>query len=93
MNFTQKPPIPVSISEAICLFPTHSPKHIKNSWIAYEHIARFDKIAKQETGQPAQTLVTFKNGYTTTLDVSIHTFQTQWQRTFKLMYKCGMIGL
>jgi len=91
MNFKQKVPIPISIHKAIYLFPTHSPNHLDNSWIAYEHVARFDK--KQSPGQPEQTLVTFKNGYTLTLDVSVHTFEKQWQRTFELMYKSGRIGL
>jgi len=91
MNFKQKVPIPVSIHKAIYLFPTHSPNHLDNSWIAFEHVARFDK--KQNSGQPEQTLVTFKNGYKKTLDVSVHTFETQWQRTFELMYKSGRIEL
>src|SRR5699024_1359081 len=85
MNFKQKVPIPVSIDKTIYLFPTHSPNHLDNSWIAYEHVARFDK--KRNPGQPEQTLVTFKNGYTKTLDVSVHTFESQWQRTFELMYR------
>ena len=83
--------IPISIHKAIYLFPTHSPNHLDNSWIAYEHVARFDK--KQKLGQPEQTRVTFKNGYTQTLDVSVHTFEAQWQRTFELMYKSGRIEL
>src|SRR5690625_1608023 len=91
MNFKQKVPIPVSIHNAIYLFPTHSPNHRDNSWIAFEHVAHFDK--KKNPGQPEQTLVTFKNGYTKTLDVSVHTFETQWQRTFELMYKSGRIEL
>src|SRR5690625_1224879 len=91
MNFKQKVPIPISIHKAIYLFPTHSPNHLDNSWIAYEHVARFDKL--QYPSQPEQTLVTFKNGYTETLDVTVHTFEKQWQRTFELMYKSGRIRL
>src|SRR5699024_6731442 len=84
MNFKQKVQIPVSIHKSIYLFPTHPPNHLDNSWIAYEHVARFDK--KQSPGQPEQTIVTFKHGYTLTLDVSVHTFEKQWQRTLELMY-------
>src|SRR5690625_7871127 len=49
MNFKQKVPIPVSIDKTIYLFPTHSPNHLDNSWIAFEHVARFDKSKRQFT--------------------------------------------
>ena len=93
MAFKQKVPIPVSIQKAICLFPTHAPTHFENNWIAYEHIDRFHRITQQNHKHPAQIYVTFKNGYTTILNVSLHIFKTQWQRTFNLMYKIGMIDL
>jgi len=90
-NFKQKVPIPVSIDKALCFFPTHSPTHIDNGWIAPNHVARIHEKAKRHIQN--QIKIIFKNGYTKTLDISEHTFETQMQRAFVVMYKSGMIEL
>ena len=86
-NFKQKVPIPISIDKGIYLFPTHSPRSIHNSWIAYQHIAFIKKAPQHNPTGPAQSIIHYKNGQTLQLDISMHILKAQIQRTFECMYR------
>src|SRR5690625_883559 len=85
-NFIQRLPIPVHIRKAFYFFPTHSPKHSDNCWIAYQHILMVDKASKYQAGKQAQSVIYFKNNEKLFLDVSLHTLEKQMQRTFECKY-------
>jgi len=85
-NFIQRLPIPVHIRKAFYFFPTHSPQHSDNCWIAFEHILKIDKALKDQAGNQAQSVIYFKNNQLLFLDVSLHTLEKQMQRTFECKY-------
>lgn len=94
LNFIQKVPIPICIRKGIYLFPTHSPSHLDNHWIAFKHVASIHKGPQQSSKSPASSIITFTNGRTITLHVSLYSLNIQMQRTFKCMYKIeGMTGI
>lgn len=84
-NFKQKVPIPVSILKKIYFFPTHSPKHIDNIWLAYKNILDFQSM--QDVSDQPQTIVRFINGESLILNISFHTLQSQMNRTFQIMHQ------
>src|SRR5699024_3927847 len=83
MNFYQKVPIPTSIQHRQIFFPTHSPKHIDNSWIAAHHIMQIKKYANKATIQ-------FSNGYHLTLNISYHILRKQTIRAHACLEKITM---
>ncbi len=91
LGYKQKTPIPLSIYHKLCLFPTHSPLHIDNCWINYANIRTWGKIPKQRRNANEQIEVIFKNGVRIPLNVSAHTFRTQGDRAFQVMYQSGMV--
>lgn len=65
-----------------------------NHWIASQHILKVKKAPQQQSTKQAQSIIEFKGGQTLTLDVSLHTLETQMQRTFECMYLIeGINGL
>ncbi len=92
LGYKQKTPIPLSIQQKICFFPTHSPSHIDNCWINFDQIKRWDKTPKTKQLSREQIKVIFKNGTNITVDVSVHTFSTQFDRAFAVMYQSGMVS-
>jgi len=85
-SFIQRLPIPVNIRKAFYFFPTHSPGHSDNCWIAYQHILIIDKPLEDQAGNPAQSVIYFKNNQKLFLVVSLHTLEKQIQRTFQCKY-------
>lgn len=81
-NFYQKTPVPISITNRIYLFPTHSPNHIDNYWLSYQGI-----ISIHPMKHIPQTILQFKDGQTLKLNVSKHVIKTQMKRTFQVMYQ------
>jgi competence protein ComK len=73
-RFIQCTPIPVIPNEGVFAFPTCSPTNWNCTWIFYRHIKQFARDGEQ-------TIVTFHNGATLTVDVSYYTFEKQIQRT------------
>src|SRR5699024_6069121 len=55
-NFVKKTPMPISIHRGIYLFPTHSPHHIDNCWIAFHHVLSIKKVPKHQATQKAQSI-------------------------------------
>ncbi|WP_332695163.1 competence protein ComK [Halalkalibacter lacteus] len=72
-----KVPIPISPRENIYAFPTHSPDNFECSWIFYHHV----KSIKKDPKIPNQTIITFKNNNTLTLNLSFSSIEKQMQRT------------
>lgn len=81
-QFKQKVPIPISIMNRLYVFPTHSPRHFDNAWIAYHNI-HLIHYTQPDTSRNAQTIIQFNDGQTITLNVSKHIIQTQMKRTFQ----------
>lgn len=91
-NFYQKVPIPININKQIYFFPTHSPKHIDNCWLAYQHILSINQTPQQNDHHQnayssVNTIVHFKNGHTLPVHASYHTLQTQMNRTLQVIYQ------
>jgi len=85
-NFIQKTPMPICKREGIYFFPTHSPHNIANGWIAFNHVANFDKIPPRLKTQQAQSIVYFKSGLTLPLSISYHTLKCQYERTYECIH-------
>lgn len=81
MNFKQKVPIPTSIINKHIFFPTHSPHHLDNNWIAAHHITHIKRTTKH------QSTLQFTNGQILTLDTSYHTLHQQTKRAFACLYQ------
>lgn len=90
--YTQKTPIPISTQNGLYFFPTHAPKHIATSWINIKQVDWWDKVVKKDRNHIEQTEVIFKNGYQRTLDISMHTLNTQIERAFEVMLESGKVG-
>lgn len=73
--------VPISISPSIYLFPTASPENSQCHWIAHDHVLEYKKEGKNST------LVTFRNGQTLTIPISVNSFQNQFMRTVMLKSK------
>lgn len=86
-NFVKKTPIPASIRNGIYLFPTHSPTHMDNHWIASRHVLSMRKAPRKHHSKQPQSVIVFKNGQTLTINVSLHTLHKQMQRTFECMFR------
>lgn len=91
-NFAQKVPIPINIREGIYFFPTHSPYNIDNSWIAYHHILKIDKVPKHLATTHNQSIIYFKNGETLILNISFHILKTQFERTLQCLFHIEGVG-
>lgn len=85
-SFYQKVPMPISIQERIYLFPTHSPKHLDNCWLAYQNILSVHEN-RHHSSNRLQSIIQFKDGQILKLNVSKHILQTQMNRTFQCMYQ------
>jgi competence protein ComK len=72
-----KVPIPISPRENIYAFPTHSPDNFECIWVFYHHV----KSIKKDPNIPKQTIITFKNTFQLTLNVSYRSIEKQMQRT------------
>lgn len=90
LQFKQKTPIPISIAQKICFFPTHSPTHADNHWINFAQIAKWGEVTHQGR---KRTQILWINGDHLTLDISRHTLQTQIERAFQVMHVSGMVGV
>lgn len=78
IGITHKPPIAIDPSNAIYFFPTSSPNKPHCAWLSHAHISSFKKATHD------QTTVTFINGQTLTIDISINSFSNQFYRTAQL---------
>lgn len=88
MNFQQKVPIPISIMNQLYFFPTHSPNHLDNSWIAAQQITQ---ITRHPHSRNRQSIIQFACGQTLTIDVSTYILRQQAERTFACMYEIGRV--
>lgn len=79
-GITHKAPISVDPSSGMYFFPTASPSSSFCSWIAHSHIEKIGPAENQCTE------MTFKNGRSITLDVSIGSMMNQVQRTAHFRY-------
>lgn len=80
-NYLRKVPIPISITKQIYAFPTHSPTQFDCNWIFFNHILKITKC--KDTND---TIVTFKNFRQLRINVSRHSLETQFHRTFHLLH-------
>lgn len=83
-GFKEKVPIPVNPKQGIIAIPTHAIKHINCCWLMPEYILRFEAIKDDPN---FKTVVTFMNGRTLKLDVSIRSFKSQMNRAFEIIYR------
>lgn len=81
MHFTNKVPILVNKQHQLYFFPTHSPTHIDNCWIAANHIEYIQEARNQKS------YIQFKCGQKLILDVSTYTLQKQKNRAYACMFK------
>lgn len=89
MNITYKVPIPISLTENLYFFPTHSPRDINNCWIGAHHIAHIMKHPHSRR----KSIIQFQCGRKLTLDVSEYILQQQMNKTRACMYKIGQTVL
>lgn len=93
-GYKNRTPIPISIHKSIYFFPTHSPKHTDNIWIAFQHILMIGKVPKQKASKQTQSIVYFKSGQELILNISFHTLEKQYERTLEIVSKiAGLEGL
>lgn len=78
IGITHKPPIVIDASNSIYFFPTTSPAKPQCAWLSHSHISTFKKANHD------QTIVTFLNGESVTLDISYSSFSNQFYRTAQL---------
>lgn len=83
-GFKQKVPIPVSEQIPIVAFPTHALKHIDCAWLIYDHIVNY---LAAKTDPARKTTITFSNGKTMTINVSIRSFTSQMTRALEVMQR------
>ena len=72
---TQKIPILINPALQMIATPTHSPKHVDNTWVFLNHVKDFKENKKNKFNKAVD--LTFNNGREVTLPVSIHTFKNQ----------------
>ena len=75
------PPIVINDWLEIYWFPSCSPTRDDCVWFALHHIADYISVGKKKT------LITFKNGSTFTVDISINSFEKRIQQAYKLKFK------
>lgn len=85
MHFNNKVPILVSRQDQLYFFPTHSPTHMDNCWIAAHHIAYIQQLRKNKSH------IQFTCGLELILDVSTYTLQQQKNRSYACMYKLNQM--
>ena len=79
-GITHKAPISIDPSSGMYFFPTASPTNALCSWISHSHIENV------QSGQNLSSKITFKNGKTIELDVSIGSILNQVHRTAQFRY-------
>lgn len=79
-GITYKPPIAIDPTSDIYMFPTNSPRSHQCTWIAHSYISH------SQPSNEGQTVVTFVNGQSITLDISFRSFENQLNRTAQFRY-------
>lgn len=81
---TQKVPVLINPTLLMIATPTHSPKHVDNTWVFMNHVKDFKANKQNKTVD-----IIFNNGSEMTLPVSYHIFKNQVAVTDTLlaMYK------
>lgn len=83
-GFKQKLPIPVNKQIPIVAFPTHALKHINCAWLMYDHVVNYVPAKSDPT---KKTTITFLNGKSITIDVSIRSFTSQMTRSLEVIQR------
>lgn len=64
----------------MCFFPTRSPKHYDNIWVAHHHLSKQQR-PEPDLNNRGNSTIYFKNGKSLYIDVSTHTLREQYRRS------------
>lgn len=78
IGISHKAPIAISPTSNLFFFPTHSPKRPECCWFSHTHITKLSRNPLN------QTIITFPNQTTYTIDISLGSFENQVHRTAQL---------
>lgn len=80
-GYKEKVPIPINIHKEIIAIPTHGLRHIDCSWLMLNHILHYERNGNKKT------TITFTNKKSTTLNISIRSFQSQFKRALEIKHQ------
>ncbi|WP_339213313.1 competence protein ComK [Ornithinibacillus sp. FSL M8-0202] len=82
LGYKRKVPIPISPSQHLLAFPTHSPEHYDCTWLFYHNIFQVVPHAESSPDSPKSKVI-FKSGKELDIDVSCFVLEKQ-------VYRAGM---